>query len=618
MTRTRVLQIALLLAVGLAAAPLAQAKDKEPNFVQSFLDGVTIGTGQITDELIIFPLVAKEKPAKLNVTPSTWAEKIGYSEPEFPKRRYNLAVASNDPKPLLLLGGTVLGGGKRDRVAPQDVLVASGARVEIRTIPASPPSENRKTALPFRLGSALAPPYIRERAQFNPTGTLVPNFVSHFLDFRNEGDKRKSLGAINASTQLNKLCLPCHESLAAFPTASDGKVVGLVTAVRGRIRSFEAFGDNRLFKAWFQPLLKSHTFAAAAIAAKAKRLRLPVPGKGDPTKALAETRKKAEKLLAAIQKGSFRENDVPKGSIGDALIVAGTAQAQRALVDMAGSDPRPERRDAAAVAMFSLQQPTAETVRAVRQHADSSDTSLLLLGAMTHKTSDPELVSEMLRRQPGRGEAGKLSLWLRALGNAQQRELAESAISWLDHGDRSVRLAAIDAVGSVASAETRTALTRAATGDGDRACAHRRCGEAGGARWSCCPGCPAERAVARRVADVPKGCTADLVRDRQGAGPRRHAAARGRERRVGRSAEGRGGPAGAELKGLALPGGQEASLLCPVIEDDPEARQQAGAEQAREVRLRHARVVGREHLTRHVREGPARELHLPAGRGGAR
>ncbi len=321
MSRTRVVQLTLLLTIALLSAPLADAKDKEPNFVQSFLAGVEVGPGQVTEELIIFPLIAKEKPDRLAIQPSTWAEKVGYSEPEFPKRRYNLAIASNEPKTLLVLGGTVIGGGNRDRVAPQDVLIASGERTEIRTIPAAPASDHRKTALPFRLGSALAPPYIRERAEFSPSSTLVPNFVSHFLDFRNDKDKRKSLSALNASTELNKLCLPCHESLSAFPTAGGGKVIGLVTAVRGRIRSFEAFGDNRLFKAWFGPLLKSHTFAAAAIAAKAKRLRMPVPGKGDPEKALEETRKKAQKLLDSIKKSSFRENDVPKGSIGESLIM---------------------------------------------------------------------------------------------------------------------------------------------------------------------------------------------------------------------------------------------------------------------------------------------------------
>ena len=98
-------------------------------------------------------------------------------------------------------------------------------------------------------------------------------------------------------------------------------VVGLVTAVRGRIQSFELFGSNRLLKAWFEPMLKSHTFAAAAIALKAKRLKLPIPGGGDLDKAVLELHEKAEKLLAKVKAGKYREDDAPKGSVGTSLIL---------------------------------------------------------------------------------------------------------------------------------------------------------------------------------------------------------------------------------------------------------------------------------------------------------
>jgi hypothetical protein len=321
MSRKRLLQFTVLALVALLAAPAATAKDEEPNFLQSFLANVELGLGQVEDQIIIFPLIAKEKPERLEIQPNTWAKNFAFSEPDLPKRRFNVGVANNETKPLLVLGGTLLGGGHRDRLVTQDVLIEPGGRVEIETIVTAPPREHRKDPVAFRLGSALAPPYIRERAEFTPTNTLVPNFVSHFLDFRKEDDKRKSLAAINSSDQLNDLCIPCHASLASFPTANGGRVVGLVTAVRGRIRSIEAFGDNRLFKAWFEPLLKSHTFAAAAIAAKAKKLRLDLPGGGNDEKALAEVGAKARKLLASLSEAKFRDGDDVPGSVGETLLL---------------------------------------------------------------------------------------------------------------------------------------------------------------------------------------------------------------------------------------------------------------------------------------------------------
>ena len=321
MRSIRLVQVTLLLTFALFVAPAASAKDEELNFVQAFLAGVELGQGEVADDVYVFPLLAKEKPERLAIQPSTWADKVGYNEPEFPKRQFNVGVANNETQPLLLLGGTLLGGGERDRMVTQDVLVESGGRVEIGTIVTAPATETRKSPAPFRLGTALAPPYLRERAEFNPTNTMVPAFVTHFLDFRNEGDERKSLAALNASEELNQLCVPCHQSLAAFPNTGGGRVVGIMTAVRGRIRSVELFGDNRLFKAWFEPLLKSHTFAAAAIALRAKRLRLPLPGKGDDEKALTEVRAKALALLQSLSTARYREGDAIPGSIGGSLLL---------------------------------------------------------------------------------------------------------------------------------------------------------------------------------------------------------------------------------------------------------------------------------------------------------
>lgn len=317
---TTVLGSALLLAA-LACLPAAPVQAEDDNFVLDLLEDLTLGEGQPAQDIIIFPLLAQEKREGLALKPDVWSSKVAWSEPQFPKRRYNVGVVNNESDPLLVLGGTILGGGYRDRLVPSDVIVPAGGDVEIRTIVASTRKATRKEPVPFRISSSTAPPYLRERAEFNPTNTLVPNFVSQFLDFRNEGDTRESLTAINASEKLTKFCLPCHEKLSAFPTANDGRVVGFMTAVRGRIRSLEFFGTNRLFKAYFAPLLKSHTFSAAAIALRAKQLGMPVPGKGDKDKALADAREKAEKLLDQVRRAKFREGDAPKGSIGEYLIL---------------------------------------------------------------------------------------------------------------------------------------------------------------------------------------------------------------------------------------------------------------------------------------------------------
>jgi hypothetical protein len=321
-TRSPLARPAVFLAVlALSLAPAA-AKDEEPNAVQVALGGLTLGDGQAVDQIVIFPLLAPAGDASgPDVKPNVWASNVGYSEPELPKKRYNVGIANNETSPLFVIGGTVLGGGKRDRMVPNDVIVPVGGRVEMRTIVASARKDTRKEAIPFQTSSSLAPPYLRERAEFNPSNTLVPSFVSHFLDFRNEDDKRESLTAISSSDELNVLCLPCHQSLAEFPTAQGGRVVGMVTAVRGRIRILEVFGSNRLFKAYFAHVLKSQTFASAAIAVRAKRVGLEPPGNGDPEKAVAELRVKAQKILDRLKSAKYRGGDQPAGSAGEYAIL---------------------------------------------------------------------------------------------------------------------------------------------------------------------------------------------------------------------------------------------------------------------------------------------------------
>ena len=313
--------LALGLVVLLGTAPSVFAEDKPEHIVQAFLRSVTLGTPTTTDEVVIFPLIAMDKPAALDVQPSTWASAVGYTEPEFPKRRHDLGVINNETKPLLLLGGSLLEGGERDRVIPSDVLIPVGARLEIHTIVASPASEQRKEAKPFVLDAALAPSYVRERAEFSPSNTLVPNFAARFLEFRKEGDERKSLAAINGSDRLAQLCVACHQTLAAFPTVEGGRVIGVITAVRGRVRSLELFGDNRLFKAFFEPLLKSQTFAAAAIAVKAKEYNLDIPAGNLTPEALKDLAMEATDLLEQVKTATLRDGDTPKHSMGQVTLL---------------------------------------------------------------------------------------------------------------------------------------------------------------------------------------------------------------------------------------------------------------------------------------------------------
>jgi hypothetical protein len=169
---------------------------------------------------------------------------------------------------------------------------------------------------------SLAPSYLRKRAQFGGTASMVPNFVDNFLEFRNEGDERASLAAINDSTLLEKYCAACHQSLDEFPMPREGRrVLGFVAAIRGRIQALEVFGSSELLQKAFEHILKGHTFAAAAVELRAKKAGIPIPGRDDPEKTLKVVVEDANELLKSLQRATYREDDVEDDAAGEALLL---------------------------------------------------------------------------------------------------------------------------------------------------------------------------------------------------------------------------------------------------------------------------------------------------------
>jgi hypothetical protein len=315
---------ALLLLV--APRPVSAAGEKDHGWLVQALSGVRLGDGVAVDQLILFPLLAKSDPAPLAVSADHQSSSLVFSEPEFPLRRENVEVVTDGETPVLVLGGGVLVGGRLDRLVARSFILTPGANVEFEALPAEDPRDRRKEPRPFFLrharGGAVAPPFLRERAIFDPSKYMVPIFVSHFLDFRDEKDSRRSLAAIESSATLGTYCEACRRHLAPLVEAAEGNVLGVIIVVRGRIQTLELFGSNALFRSYFDPLLRSHACAAAAIELRAKKIGMPVPGTDDPAKAMKVARRGAESLLQKLgSKVRLRESRIPEGALGQLVLL---------------------------------------------------------------------------------------------------------------------------------------------------------------------------------------------------------------------------------------------------------------------------------------------------------
>jgi hypothetical protein len=325
--------LTVLAALGLAVVP-ADAEDEELNFLEKALSGLRLGKAMAADQIVIFPLIAEEKPESTPIVSARRSADFRITELPWPERPYDVELSNEGARPVLLLGGSNLVGGRLDRLVPRDILLPGKHQAEVETLPAEYPKDRRAkpppfrmgdtevpAVLSFRIGNTVAPAFLRERAAFDPSRNLVPIFVSHFLEFRNEGDTRRSLAAIDDARALAVFCLACQQAFAKFPDIAESRVVGFMAAVRGRILVVEIFGTNDLLRSHFAPIVDALTYDAAAIELRAKKLGIPIPGRDDPERTLAVTRKAAEELLAELGRSRYRERSQPPGTFGKSFFL---------------------------------------------------------------------------------------------------------------------------------------------------------------------------------------------------------------------------------------------------------------------------------------------------------
>ena len=329
--RILILSTALLALVLVSFLPSAlptavaeEEKKSDENFVLKALDWVEVADPIVTDKIVLFPLVVPRPVGDIGVDAIGTGESVEFAEPELPKSRYDVSLKNGRDRPVLVVGGTILEGGTRDRLVRQSAIVGASSEADIRTLPASTSSERRKVAEPFKVSDTLAPIYLRKKAEYDGTANTVTTFIARWLDFREDDDDRKSLIAIATAPKLKAFCLPCHEAAARFPRTegSSQQVVGAVAVVRGRIQGLIVYGNNDLVRDSFPAMLRGATYPAAAIELRAEKAGIPLPGADeDADELLSRNRKEIDDLLKQVRKATYREDDVGKGQLGEALIL---------------------------------------------------------------------------------------------------------------------------------------------------------------------------------------------------------------------------------------------------------------------------------------------------------
>ncbi|MDQ2987055.1 MAG: hypothetical protein M3R13_10120 [Armatimonadota bacterium] len=168
-----------------------------------------------------------------------------------------LNVRNSGPKPLFLMSGQLLLGGKQDRVVAEDTLVPPGktVRVPVYCVEHGRWSGNSKH---FDYGDTMVPDKVRKSAQYDGQAAVwedVAEANETVLQGRPIGGVSSSIRTFLNDEDVQKQVKGSVDLVSSKLSGPD--VVGVVFVLNGEIQTLEMFGSPSLFKLAARPLLES-------------------------------------------------------------------------------------------------------------------------------------------------------------------------------------------------------------------------------------------------------------------------------------------------------------------------------------------------------------------------
>jgi hypothetical protein len=257
--------LAVTLAVtALPTAALAQTKPAgKPTSPSTRLDDRTALLAPVThDNLTIFPVIttAAKVPSAdyLVLDEGMKSKQVQILEKDREGTVNELTIRNTSEKPLFLMAGEVVIGGKQDRIIGKNTIVAARAT---ETIPVFCVEHGRWSGrkAEFRSAEALAHTELRKKANFADQSEVWSEVSSKNAKRKLENGTDTYRGVAQSQAVV--------KSIAGYQKAFAGKLgklsqkdrqIGFVVALGGKVVAIETFGSPRLFKKFEQKLLRSY------------------------------------------------------------------------------------------------------------------------------------------------------------------------------------------------------------------------------------------------------------------------------------------------------------------------------------------------------------------------
>jgi hypothetical protein len=177
----------------------------------------------------------------------------------------NLRIANRSARPLLILGGEIVLGGKQDRVLARDALLAPGevAVVEVFCVEHGRWSGGRH----FGSSGGIADGALRMRAKYGGSQMAVWDHVAKKNSALKAESRTGTYRTLAVGEQGRRATEPYRAAITRALLASEqaGSMVGLVAAVAGKVSSVDLFDSPELFAQYRDSLLDALYLTAASL-----------------------------------------------------------------------------------------------------------------------------------------------------------------------------------------------------------------------------------------------------------------------------------------------------------------------------------------------------------------
>jgi hypothetical protein len=271
------------LIIACAAMALASCADKTAPTAQpavnDLIEGYALGEPVTHGNATFIPVVSTvpmdQLPEQDTVTLSEakkngWVEIIevpGEEQVEF------LSVRNTGDKPIYLMSGQLLLGGKQDRIVAEDTIVPPGKTVKVRVYCVEHGRWNG-ASMHFDYSETMVPDKVRKSAQYEGQAAVWDSVAE-----KNETVRYGRTSAATPSSSI-KTYLTNDEvkgkvsegAKAALEKINGPNVVGVVFALNGEIQTFEMFATPGLFAQAAKPLIESFIAEAVMTESNDKKL----------------------------------------------------------------------------------------------------------------------------------------------------------------------------------------------------------------------------------------------------------------------------------------------------------------------------------------------------------